>query len=370
MAGLFETTRLNNITLKNRFVRSATWYGFADTDGYPMKELTEVLVRLARGEVGLIISGHAYVSPEGQAGRRQSSMSRDDYIEPLREVVKAVHEAGGKIVAQIAHAGCEAVPPPEGSRRLGPSAVERNGQPQCAEMTHDDLAGLVQSFVAAAVRAKRAGFDGVQLHAAHGYLLSQFLSPCYNKRQDEYGGPVENRARILLEIVEAIRAAVGPAFPIMIKMNCEDFVEGGLTVDEMFVVSAMLEERSIDAIEMSGGFFHSPVFNPSRTRKRAGVNAEEAYYTEAARRYKEKIHVPLMLVGGIRSYERAEKLVAEGTTDYISLCRPLIAEPELIKRWKEGDVRPSVCKSDNRCFRPGFRGQGVRCVVQERKRGA
>ena len=148
---------------------------------------------------------------------------------------------------------------------------------------------------------KEAGFDGVQLHAAHGYLMSQFLSPLYNTRQDNYGGSVENRARMLLEVFDAARSAVGSAFAIMVKINSEDFMDGGFTVDEMLAVSAMLEDRGIDAIEMSGGTFRSGDYSPSRMGKAARVEGE-AYYIEAARRYKEKIRVPLMLVGGIRSY--------------------------------------------------------------------
>ena len=204
------------------------------------------------------------------------------------------------------------------------------------------------------------------MHAAHGYLISQFLSPPYNTRQDNYGGSLENRARMLLEVFEAARSAVGSAFGIMVKINSEDFMDGGFTVGEMLAVSAMLEDRGIDAIEMSGGTVRSRDYSASRMGKAALVEGE-AYYIAAARRYKEKIRVPLMLVGGIRSYGAAERLVAEGTADYISLCRPLIAEPDLINRWKSGDREPSACKSDNLCFKPGREGRGVRCVVREKQ---
>ena len=212
-------------------------------------------------------------------------MYSDDDIGPLREFVKAVHDAGGKIVAQISHAGCEAVAQPAGRTRLGPSAVERNGRPRCLEMTRDDLVRLTEDFAGAAFRAKEAGFDGVQLHAAHGYLISEFLSPYRNKRQDSYGGSIENRARILLQAFEAVRAAVGAGFGIMVKINSEDFREDGLTVGEMLAVSAMLEERGIDAIEMSGGRVFSRGFSPHTTWK----TDDEAYYLEAARAYKEKV---------------------------------------------------------------------------------
>lgn len=368
MATLFEATKLGNIALENRFVRSATWEGLATPDGYPTSMLTQVLVNLARGGVGLIITSHAYVTREGQAGPFQLGIYSDDHIGPLREMTKAVHDAGGRIVAQISHAGCAAAAQLTGSTPLGPSAIEKNGRTRCGEMTRDDLVGLTKNFATGAARAQEAGFDGVQLHAAHGYLISQFLSPLCNARQDNYGGSLENRARILLEVFEAARSGVGTAFGIMVKINSEDFMDGGFTVDEMLAVSAMLEDRGIDAIEMSGGTLRSQDYSPSRMGKAALVEGE-AYYSEAARRYKEKIRVPLMLVGGIRSYGAAERLVADYTADYISLCRPLIAEPDLINRWKSGDREPSACKSDNLCFKPGMEGRGVCCVVRE-KRGA
>jgi 2,4-dienoyl-CoA reductase-like NADH-dependent reductase (Old Yellow Enzyme family) len=155
----------------------------------------------------------------------------------------------------------------------------------------------------------------------------------------------------------------------MVKINSEDFADGGFTVNEMLAVSGMLEDRGIDAVEMSGGTLRSRHYSPSRMGKAARVEGE-AYYIEAARRYKEKVRVPLMLVGGIRSYTVAERLVADYTADYISLCRPLIAEPDLVSRWKSGDREPSACTSDNLCFKPGIEGRGVCCVTGEKKKGA
>ncbi len=366
MAKLFETTTLNNMVLENRFVRSATWEGMATPEGYPTRRLTRVLVDLARGGVGLIITGHAYVSREGQAGAFQLGIYSDDHIGLLREMTKAVHDAGGRIVAQISHAGCAAASRLTGSAPLGPSVIEKDGHRYCEEMTPAEVARLTSGFARASARAKEAGFDGVQLHAAHGYLMSQFLSPIYNQRQDDYGGSLENRARMLIEVLAAARAAVGDAFAIMVKINCSDFMDGGFTVEEMLAVSAMLEERSIDAIEMSGGIPGSQPYSPSRMGEAARAEGG-AYYIEAARRYKERVRVPLMLVGGIRSYGVAEGLVADHTADYISLCRPLIAEPDLVSRWKSGDRGPSVCKSDNLCFKSGFQGRGVCCAVREKQ---
>ncbi|MGD0232698.1 MAG: NADH:flavin oxidoreductase [Syntrophorhabdales bacterium] len=367
MATLFETTALNTMELHNRFVRSATWEGLAASGGYPTERLTGVLVDLAKGGVAMIITGHAYVSPEGQAGPFQLGIHGDDRIAPLLEMTKAVHASGGKIVVQLAHAGCRAASELTGTAPLGPSPLEQDGRQYCGGMTRDELRRLTEAFGRAAARAQEAGFDGAQVHAAHGYLMSQFLSPLFNRRNDDYGGSVENRARALLDVVEAIRSAVGGTFPLMVKINSEDYMDGGFTVEEMLSVSAMLEKAGVDAIEMSGGTFYSGAYMPSRTGQAARVEGE-AYYYKTALRYKEKIRVPLILVGGIRSYDAAEGLIAQGAADYIALCRPLIAEPDLVNRWKSGNRERAACKSDNLCFKPGFEGRGVYCVTGERQR--
>jgi 2,4-dienoyl-CoA reductase-like NADH-dependent reductase (Old Yellow Enzyme family) len=197
---------------------------------------------------------------------------------------------------------------------------------------------------------------------AQGYLLSQFLSPFFNKRRDAYGGSIENRARIVLETLQSVRNAVGSGFPVLVKINSEDFVEGGLTVDEMLYVAALMERSGIDANEMSGGtVYASGAFSAIRM---GAINTPEkdVYYRQAAERYKATIGVPLLLVGGIRSFEVAEKLVNDGLTDYISLSRPLIREPALINRWKSGDLRKATCISDNACFGPATKGEGLYCV--------
>lgn len=217
------------------------------------------------------------------------------------------------------------------------------------------------------MRAKKAGFDGVQIHAAHGYLLSQFLSPFFNKRKDAYGGNIENRARLVLEILKNIRASVGHDFPVLIKINSEDFLDGGLTVDDMLHVAAFLEQVDIDAIELSGGTAYSGKRIQARIVK-IDTKEKEVFYRAAAKRYKERIRVPLMVVGGIRSYEVAERLVEKGMADYISMCRPFIREPQLVNRWKQGDTSKAKCLSDNLCFKPLREGKGIYCVVEEKQR--
>ncbi len=354
------------MTLSNRFVRSATWEGLAGDNGSVTPRLIDTANELVQGDIGLIITGHAFVSPEGRAGKWQLGIYSDDLIPGLAEMTSSVHQLGGKIAAQLAHAGAHAAYHLSGLKPIGPSVPSGSSEPACQEMTDHDIKAVVDAFAAAALRSKTAGFDAVQIHAAHGYLLSQFLSPYFNKRNDKYGGNIENRARLALEVVKAVYSAVGPAFPVFIKMNSEDFLPGGLTVEEMVETAMMLETQGIDGIEISGGTFLSGKYIPSRPGKR-GQGKDEVYYEGAAQRYKGKVRIPLMLVGGIRTLETAERLIAEGLADYLALCRPLIREPGLVNRWKSGDRRPAMCISDNGCFKPGFKGKGVSCVVAARE---
>ena len=365
MPKLFETTTINAMTLENRFVRSATWEGLATDEGFVTDRLIDLSVQLAKGGVGLIITGHAYVSKEGQASPWQLGAHSDTFIKGLAAMVDAVHGAGGKVVLQVAHAGCRANFGLTGIEPFGPSAMIGETGPACRAMTEDEILKVGEAFARAAVRAKKAGFDGIQIHAAHGYLLSQFLSPFHNRRKDAYGGGIENRARIVLEVLRRVRDTVGPVYPVLIKMNSEDFVDGGFSVDDMLAAALMLEKAGIDAIELSGGSALSPKYISSRVG-RIEREEDEVYYREAARRYKEKVHVPLMLVGGIRSYGVARKLAEDGIADYIALSRPLIREPGLISRWRSGDTGKAACVSDNGCFAPARAGRGLSCVVEER----
>jgi len=369
MAELFERVSINGMTLANRFVRSATWEGLASRESSVTPKLTKMMVELARNEVGLIISSYTFVSPEGQSSPGQLAIHDDRFVAGLWAMVEAVHKVGGKIALQIVHGGRFADFALTGLQPIGPSAVAKDGQTTCRAMNKEDIANIVSAFTQAAVRAKQAGFDAIQLHAAHGFLLSQFLSPALNRRTDEYGGTLENRARFLLEVVRSIRKATGPAYPLLIKLNSEDFLEGGLTRDEAVQVATMLEVASVDAIEFSGGTVASPEkFMPVRPGK-PKTPQDEVFYREAAELYQTKVGIPLMLVGGIRSYETANDLIRRGVADYISLGRPLICEPGLVKRWHNGDRRGSECGSCNSCFAPASDGRGVYCVAMEKKRG-
>ncbi len=371
MSVLFTPTTIKNMTLSNRFVRSATWEGMADENGSVTPKLITCMATLTKGNIGLIISGHAFVAREGQAGPYQLAAHDNDCLPGLTEMAKAVHREGGRIALQLAHAGAQAATKISGLKPIGPSIMtDKNGNPSNREMNSKDIQALVAAFGQSARRAKEAGFDAVQIHAAHGYLLSQFLSPHFNHRQDNYGGELANRARLLLEVVESVREQVGENYPVLVKMNSEDFLENGFTVDESLLVARRLENQGIDCIELSGGTPLSGKHVAVRQTSRSGQFSDfdsEAWYKETATKFKSQRKIPLMLVGGVRQFETAERLVSEGYCDYISLARPLIREPDLIKRWRNGDRSPAACISDNLCFRPGLTGRGIYCVTKERE---
>ena len=366
MTELFEHSTINGMKLANRFVRSATWEGMAADDGACTPKLIDLMAELAKGGLGLIISSHAYVCPEGQAGPWQLGVYKDALAPGLETMAKAVHDNGGKIVIQLAHAGYFANAKLTGQMPMAPSNVAGFSKSPRKEMTVEDIRDVVKAYGAAAKRAQNAGFDGVQIHAAHGYLLSQFLSPAFNRRNDAYGGDIRNRARALVEVLQQIRQAVGREYPVLVKMNCRDFIENGLEAEDSLEVGAMLEAEGIDAIELSGGVLVGGKLSPSRM----GIKSEEkeAYFQDDARAFKEKLGVPLILVGGNRSFQVAERLIKEGCADYISMSRPFIREPGLVNRWRAGDLKPATCKSDNQCFGPAMKGQGIYCLTEERER--
>ena len=361
MKKLFDKTKINQMELKNRFVRSATWEGLANPDGSCSMELTDFILELAKGQVGLIITSHTYIDKYGQGSIRQLGMYDDRLISSYKKMVEKVHKEGSKIVLQITHAGARALTKTKDNKPLGPSTLEIKDTLNCKEMTKNEIFQTIKDFQKAAVRAKKVGFDGVQIHAAHGYLLSQFLSPFFNKRKDEYGGNVRNRARLILEILQAVRSELGRQFAVLIKLNSDDFIEGGFTPEEMVRVAELLELEDIDAVELSGGMALNISKHSFSRISKDDSKKEEVYYRDAAKLYKGKISIPLILVGGIRSYELAKELVEKELADYISLCRPLIREPDLIRRWQEGDFKKAKCISCNGCFKPARAGEGLYC---------
>jgi 2,4-dienoyl-CoA reductase-like NADH-dependent reductase (Old Yellow Enzyme family) len=368
---VFEPITINGMRVKNRFVRSATAEGLAAPDGSATDRLEKAMKDLAMGGVGLVISGHAYVEKRGQAGPWQLGAHIPDMEPGIARLARAVHAYGGRFVVQLAHAGCRAATEHSGEPAVGPSALAGSGDPQaplCRPMEAEDLARLEAAFGAAAALCRDAGADGVQIHAAHGYGLSQFLSPHTNRRLGAYGGSLANRARLLLEVIWAIRGRVGRDYPVLVKLNSDDFVEGGLSADESRQVVHWLAGAGADAVELSGGTFDSGPLSPIRPG-RVAIPDGEAYYRQAARTLKaEGLPIPVILVGGIRSLETAEDLVGSGDADMVALSRPLIREPGLVARWMAGQDAPAACVSDNLCFVPLRRGEGVSCLTEFREK--
>ncbi|MEI8247049.1 MAG: NADH:flavin oxidoreductase [Lentisphaerota bacterium] len=367
MSALFEQNKLAGITLRNHFVRSATFEGMGSDSGLVKPALTGKMRELAEGGVGLIITGHTYFSIEGKASHGKVAVDRDECIPGLAKLAAAVHMNGGKIVLQLGHAGAMATAACTGQEPAGPSAIpDKDGKPLCREMNRKDIETLTENIADGARRAKKAGFDGVQIHAAHGYLFSQFLSPYFNKRQDEFGGPIENRARIVIMALQKIKSATGGGYPALIKINSDDFVDGGISPDEMLEIAQLLEKNGIDAIEISGGtHFSKEGYDPVRKGNRATPD-HGAYYFKAAAKLKQTVKVPVILVGGIRAFETAQNILDSKTADYIAMSRPLIREPQLIRRWESGNTARASCESCNSCFRPVLTGKGLYCPVGER----
>lgn len=365
MATLFEETTINGMTLKNRLVRSATWEGMAAPDGRPTPKMTDFYRELATGGVGLIISGFAFVQPDGKALAGQMGIHTDDFADEYQALTSAVHAAGGKVVAQIVHAGGQTMSETIGQKPLAPSAVDVDQfQETPAELTQEQIKQIVAAFGEGARRAKEWGFDGVQFHGAHGYLINQFLSPLTNQRLDEYGGSIEKRIRFLMEVYREVRKQVGNDYPVMIKLNASDNLKGGLAARDSDYAARRLSEAGIDAVEVSAGTPASGKRNPARQKI---INPDkEAYNLELARMIKGAVSCPVIVVGGYRSYAVAERTVAEEMMDYVSMSRPLINDPELPSRWQAGDHDLSGCISCNACFGPGLEEGGIYCVVRKK----
>lgn len=366
MSKLFEESTINGMNLRNRVVRSATWEGMCEPDGRPTDRLTEFYGTLAEGEVGLIITGYTFVRPEGKQLPGTMGIHTDGFAAEMKQLPKVVHGAGGKICMQLVHVGGQTDSANAGQIPLAPSSLETAQfaeKPQA--LTKEQIAEIVAAFGQGAARAKAYGFDAVQLHGAHGYLINQFLSPLTNQRTDEYGGGIENRSRFLLEVYGAVRGAVGPGYPVLIKLNCADFLDGGLQPEDALYAAKVLDQRGIDAIEVSGGTPASGDQSPARAKIKDP--SQEGYHLALAKRVKASVSCPVMVVGGMRSLGVIEKALSEDGLDYISLARPLIREPGLVKRWRQGDLAPAKCISCNGCFMPGIKEGGIYCVIEKKE---
>ena len=354
--------KIGNIEIKNRFVRSATYEGLATEDGEITDRLVEFYKILSEGGCGLIITSHAYVQPNGRAGKKQIAAYKDDFIKGIKRIADIIHKTNAecKVALQLSHAGRQIR---EKDRDIvAPSAVlEGYTKNMPRELTISEIEKTIEAFAQAIRRAKEAGFDAIELHGAHGWLISEFLSPYTNKRKDEYGGNTNNRIRFVEEIYRESRKLVGDDFPILIKMNCDDFLDGGITLEESKKIAKKFSDLGFDAIEVSSCMWETvrrkkkeigwkPVHIPE-SRLSIGTVNKAAYNRPHAKEIKKCIDIPLILVGGINSIDLVEDILATKDADFVSFSRPLVREPDLPNRWIKGiGSRKVECDYCNNCF--------------------
>lgn len=332
MKTLFDTTTLRRHTLKNCIWRSATWLALANAKGNVTDEIVRIYKELAEGGAAMIVTGlTSIVKHDAEIGGGVKFYD-DRFIEGHRRLTDAIHKHSALVMMQTA---------------IVDGPVD--------ELSTEQVEYIVRQFGDAARRAEQAGYDGVQIHAAHFFYLSKFISPLVNHRTDRYGGDQRGRTRILDEILKDMRSKTGDDFIITMKINSTDEYPGGLTVQDFLVSCKLMADAGIDAIEVSGN-------GTSHTGIKAGRN--EGYFRAAAMSLATLVDVPVVLVGGLRSIERINQYLGETKIEYVSLSRPLIREPNLIQRWQTGDTKPSLCVSCNTCYRT----PGHQCIFNLRKK--
>lgn len=382
---LDSPVRIGSLTLRNRIAMAAMGVEIADEDGYAREPIIAYYEERARGGVGLIITEVcAAAYPRGATAHRQLAASSDDYLPGLQELTERVHRHGAKIALQLVHHGKVArVDTQEGRDVLMPSMprfkgamdmandlsseeigllmkAAGGGRPKVKEATRDDIAWVIDIFADAAERARRAGFDAVELHAAHGYLLSEFLSPAWNFREDEYGGTPENRARLLQEVIRESKARAGQDFPIWARIDCREYrTPGGITPEDAARTAELAAEAGADAIHVSA--YSDSTSGVAFTD--APLTHEEGAYVEATAAIKARVDVPVIAVGRIEP-ELGDRLIREGKADVIAMARKLLADPALARKLAEGrpeDIRPCIyCYT---CVAQPFFDRPVRCAV-------
>ena len=328
MKRIFDKVALNHLSAKNRLVRSATWEGIASSDGSLPEEAYAIYDELARGGVGTIITGFTSVATEDFYFEGMMRLSEDRLIPEYKRLTDIIHAQGCPAIAQLALGACYR---PTGNRYM---------QVEPDDMTADEIRLVRDRFIDAAVRAKQAGFDGVQIHAAHFFFLSRFISPAVNHRKDAYGGSAENRARMMLEIMAGIRQRV-PDLHITVKINCSDFTPGGLDEGQSLAICKMLSEAGISSIEVSG--------NGTSVRG-VGPHRGEGYFVPFAAKLAEEVNAPVIVVGGMRSLDEMEKILNSTKIEMLSLSRPLLREPDWPNLLQSGEATESKCISCNRCY--------------------
>lgn len=374
---LFEINSDLGFEMKNRIIRSATYEAMAGEDGLPNDEVIKLYEKLADGGVGMMITGYATPQSIGKPTDVGMLMiNRDETIPQYQKLTDAVHAKGSRIVAQIGHCGANSFQ----KDRVAPSAVRSmmGGVPR--ELTGDEIEQLINDFVDAVERAQKAGFDGAQIHGAHGYLLCAFLAPRKNRRTDQWGGSLENRFRIIREIFVRTKAKM-PDFPLFIKLSAYDAQKNGRNLEETIQICQWLEEIGCNGIEVSCGVpedgfstmrspkkpvdafyrfvpqLHKISFPPVRwiIKKVIGHTMKlqlplHNYNIEAARAIKKVVSIPVMVVGGIRERSVMDAILSKGDGDYVSLCRPFILEPSLVNKLESGKQSVARCNDCGFCM--------------------
>ncbi len=391
MKNVFEEVKIGNITFKNRIIRSATHEGMADEDGKPTEMLIRKYEALAKGEVGAIITGYVGIQQNGKAPLCNMLMiNSDEHIDAYKEMVKKVHRYNTPIIMQIAHCGRQTRSKITGFPTVAPSPIRDNlyREDLPLQLSESEIKDIINNFVLCIERAQKAEFDGVQLHLAHGYLLSSFLSPHMNKRKDRWGGNTENRFRIINEILELSRKKVGN-YPILVKINAYEKSKDGMKIEEAVKIAKYLEQSGCDAIEVSCGiaeegfitargdfpynmifrhnykikkipkFFH-PLLKPLLKLTMSSPKPHFLYNLSDAEEIKRHVRIPVIVVGGIRKFEEIKNIVEQDRCDFVSMSRPFIIEADIVKKFKEYKQNESKCINCNYCM-IGTEVQPLKC---------
>ena len=384
MSGLIlRPGTIGPVRLPNRIIRAATSESMGGPNGEVTDELVALHETLAEGGVGLSFTGHMYVEPRGLYGHAQTGIHSDEMIPGLRRLTDAVHARGGRVFAQIAHAGSQTEA--DDIEPIAPSPVDNvmTGRSVAAAST-EELEATIEAFGAAAGRAEKAGFDGVHIHGANGYLISEFRSPLTNQRDDRFGGDAAAREQFPLEVVRAVRGAIGPGMGVTMKLGFEDVVPGdGLRPEQALEGATRLARAGLDAIEVSANLMQDYVSVSIRAyvgvdRRRAAEDLlphrllrdpePEAYFRPFARMLRERDSgVGIVLVGGLRRIETMESILSAGDADFLALARPLIREPDLVRQIEAGRRGLVDCVSCNICVMHEQR-HGLRCWRKPRRR--
>ncbi|MEL7567101.1 MAG: NADH:flavin oxidoreductase [Dehalobacterium sp.] len=319
MLYLLKPLQAGSLVLNNRLVMPPMATSKASSDGRVSKEILDYYKEKSDGGyISLIIIEHSFINQEGKASENQLSVADDSAIPGLKDLADVIHQNGSKTMMQINHAGSAAPRELIGTDPSGPSAVinPRRGDAIPHELTRGEIADIVQAFQDAARRVKTAGFDGVEIHSAHGYFLNQFLSPLTNKRTDEYGGDILNRVRIHLQVIEGVRAIVGDDYPVLLRLGASDFMTGGTTIEDSQKAARRFEQAGINILDISGGFCGYNVPGQSG----------QGYFAALSAALKEVVSVPVILTGGISEAEAAEELLKEGKADLIGVGRAILKD--------------------------------------------